>query len=303
MVNNANDIYFRCSSNGHLMADGDGVTAKQLELINEFESRPKLTDKQKDEYNRLIEKRDNPALPDGVIIHLVDIFASAKYGRREEITSKFLEKGHACEEDNITLLSRVNKLIYKKNNVRLTNEYVTGEPDLFIGEDITNATETIDTKTSWSLHTFLRSKHAKLKSIYYWQGVGYMWLTGALKHTVSYGLVNGTDTAINDEKRKLAWNYGPDADVYPEYVEKCKQIEINHIFDMDLFKSHYPFFQLHNDMSAWNYDIPKEERVHSFSFERKEADILKLKNRIIECRKYMNKNLFKIKDALPVLQD
>ena len=260
MVNNANDIKFRCSSLGHIMAND----------------------------------RSGKNIGEGVYAHLVDIFASAKYGRREEITSKYLDKGHACENDAITLLSRVTKTFYVKNDIRLTNDFVTGELDLFIGEKVDKAKETTDTKTSWSLHTFLRSKQKKLDINYYWQGHGYMWLSGSKKHTVSYCLVNGTDTAIIDEKRKLSWSYGIDHDTNPEYVAKCKQIEINHIFDLALFKKHYPFFQFHNDLSEWVYDIPKEERVHSTSFEYSESEIFKLKSRIIDCRVWMNKELFKI---------
>jgi hypothetical protein len=100
--------------------------------------------------------------------------------------------------------------------------------------------------------------------------------------------------AIIDEKRKLAWRYGSDPDTNPEYIEKCKQIEINHIFDLELFKKHYPFFQFHSDLSEWNYNIPKEQRVHSTSFEYSESEIFKLKSRIVDCRVWMNKELFKI---------
>jgi len=40
--------------------------------------------------------------------HCIDVFVSWKYGRREEIQSKFLDKGNAREEDAITLVSRIN---------------------------------------------------------------------------------------------------------------------------------------------------------------------------------------------------
>ena len=135
----------------------------------------------------------------GVCTHLVDIFVSAVYGRREEAEGKMLEKGNQREEDSLTLLSRVHKNFYRKNDVRLSNKYITGECDIFIGESIENATETIDTKTSWSANTFFRASHADLEEKYEEQGHGYMWLTGAKKHTVAYCLVNGTAQAIMDE--------------------------------------------------------------------------------------------------------
>lgn len=239
-------------------------------------------------------KLKSETLSEGTKTHLIDVFISTEYGRREEIDSKFLRKGHECENDAITLFSRVTKRLFKKNEERLSNSFVTGEWDLSI-EDNGIVLETIDTKTSWSLHTFLRSSNKKLDPMYYWQGQVYMWLTGAQKHTVAYCLVNGTAQAIMDEKRKLGYKQGMidgAGNESDEFKEKCKQIEINHIFDLDLFKSHNPYFEFHNDINQWDYDIPKEKRVFQFLFERNEADILKLRDRIIECRKWMNVNLF-----------
>lgn len=228
----------------------------------------------------------------GVCTHLVDVFVSAVYGRREEAEGKMLEKGNQREEDSLTLLSRVHKNFYRKNDVRLSNEYITGECDIFIGESIENATETIDTKTSWSANTFFRASHKVLEEDYEEQGHGYMWLTGAKKHTVAYCLVNGTAQAIMDEKRRAAWKFGPDPDVNPEYIKKCKQIEINHIFDIKSFADEYPWFEFHNDLGDWKWDIPMEKRMHTFVFDRDEQAIERIKNRVIQCRKWMGDNLF-----------
>lgn len=258
----ADNILFRCSSLGHLMTEPRSKSA---------------------------------ILSDTTITHLIDVFVSEKYGRREEITSKFLDKGNAREEDAITLLSRVTKRFFKKNSVRMANEFVKGEPDLFLGESIENADETFDTKSSWSAHTFFRAKNADLNKMYYWQGIGYMWLTGARKHTVAYCLVNGTPEAITAEKRRLAWSMNlVDPTLSPAYKEKCKQIEINHIFDLQQFMDENPFFELDNDPAEWNFDIRKEDRVYMVSFDRNDDEIARLAKRISDCRSWMNENLFKV---------
>lgn len=256
----ANNIIFRCSSLGHLMSND----------------------------------RSGKDIGDTVKTHLVDVYVSYQYKRKEFIDGKFLEKGNEREEDSITLISLTNKKFYKKNDIRLSNEFITGECDVFIGEDIREAEETIDVKTSWSAHTFFRSKNAKLNKLYKWQGVGYMWLTGAKKHTVSYSLVNGTAEAINDEKRYASYKYGIDYDNSLEYIERCKQIEINHIFDIESFKSENPFFQFHNDVNKWDFDIPREDRVFSVVIERNQADIDELIERIKLCREWMQDNLFNV---------
>lgn len=262
-MKNADEILFRCSSLGHLMTEP---------------------------------KKKSETLSEGTKTHLVDVFVSAMYHRREEITSKFLTKGNAREEDAITLLSRVTKTLYKKNTERLSNHFITGEPDVYEGESIRKAATTTDTKTSWSAHTFFRAKMKEVDPMYYWQGQGYMILTGAKHHTVAPCLVNGTDTAIMDEKRKAGYSLGMmDAHGNPteEYIAKCKQIEINHIFDLTSFKNEYPWFQFDNDLTEWKYDIPMEQRLHRFTFERNEEDIVRLYKRIADCRKWMNENLFK----------
>lgn len=258
-MQNADDIKFRCSSLGHLMTEA---------------------------------RSKSETLSESTKTHLVDVFVSAKYDRREDLNNKFLEKGNAREEDSITLLSRVQKRFFKKNDIRLENEFISGECDIFLGESIHNATQTFDTKTSWSAHTFFRSSNKDLDKAYYWQGLGYMWLTGAQRHTVAYCLVNGTEKAIMQEK-KMARFIENSFD--RDYKKTCKQIEINHIFDIEHFKKENPFFEFDNDVENWFWDIPIEERLFTFTFERNEDDIKRLEQRIIESRKWMNENLFKVK--------
>lgn len=263
-MENANTIVFRSSGIGYLMAEPRNKT----EL-----------------------------LADTVKTNLIDIFLSAKYGRREEIKSKYLSKGNAREEDSITLLSRVTKIFFKKNETRLYNSFITGVPDLFTGELIHNAEETFDTKTSWSAHTFFRAKFAALNSMYEWQGQGYMWLTGAKQHTVAYCLVNGTADAIINEKRIASYEAGMldrDGNETDVYIEKCKQIEINHIFDIEAFKKEYPYFEFHNDVNNWQWDIPFKDRVHTFTFKRDEEMIKRIQTRIRICRNWMNRELFNV---------
>lgn len=234
-------------------------------------------------------------LSEGTKTHLIDVFVSSKYSRREEATGKFIDKGNEREEDSITLLSRVTKKFYKKNDVRLFNDFIQGEPDIYEGESIEKADHTIDTKTSWSANTFFRAKNKPTENSYYWQGVGYMWLTGAKTHTIAYCLVNGTSKAIEDEKRRLAYAMGIlDTSVSnPTYKEKCKQIEINHIVDMKSFYDECPWFEFDNALSEWNFDIPISERLHTIEIERNETDIVRLTQRIADCRVWMNENLFK----------
>lgn len=258
----ADEILFRCSSSGYLMTEP---------------------------------RKGQTGLSETTKTHLVDVFVSAKYGRREEIQGKMLNKGHEREEDAITLYSRLTKRFLKKNSERLTNAYLSGELDLFIGESIRRAEETIDTKCSWSAHTFFRARSEELNKMYYWQGQGYMALSGAKKHTVAYCLVNGTIEAIENEKRILSYQKGmmdAGGNHSEIYKEKCRQIEINHIFDLESFRKEYPWYEFANDTDKWTYDIPMQERMFERVIQRNDSDIERLYKRIEECREYMRVHLF-----------
>lgn len=289
----ANNILFRCSSLGYISGE-TGLTEKQLDELVYLQGRPAPTDKQKAKIKDLIDKRDNPEIPDTAKTHCIDLYASYKYGRREEVTGKYLEKGNEREEDSITLFSRVTRTFFEKNTTRLSNAFITGEPDLFLGESIETAEETVDTKTSWSLHTFLRAKYKRLDPMYFWQGMGYMDLTGAKKHTVVFCLVNGTASAILDEKRKLGYAMREiDPNVKsPEFLKRCRQIEINHIFDIKQFMNENPGFDFDTDVSEWCFDIPMQDRIHKFSFNRDQVAIDKMHQRITKCREWMQEELF-----------
>lgn len=261
----AEEIFFRCSGLGYIMTDA--------------------------------RSKSNP-LSETCITHLIDVFVSAKYGRKEEARGKMLEKGNEREEDSITLVSAVTKQFFKKNDIRLRNEFIQGEPDLFTGESIRKADKTRDTKTSWSAHTFFRAKNKPLDKNYYWQGQGYMALTGAKQHSVDFCLVNGTAGAIIAEKRKASFRYGIDAENDPGYIEECKQIEVNHIFDFSAFYEENPGFDFHNSFEdLQRHSIPMVERLYTVTFERNEDEIKALYERVATCRDWMNKILFKLQPS------
>lgn len=249
-------ILFRSSSNYHLMTE------------------PKLK-----------AEKEAGNLSTGAKTHCIDVFASWHYNRREDAYSKYLEKGTAVEEQAITLLSLVTRNIYFKNEENLTNEYISGTPDLFVKDANGKIICIEDIKSSWDIFTFLRAKHNELQSSYYWQMQSYMWLTGALEANIRYCLVNALPDHIDSEKKKLAWQMNLiDPDNNGEYVEKCRQVERNMIYDMADFQSRYPYYPLHTNLSEWDYDIPIEERLHTFNVKRNNEDIQLLMSKIIKAR-------------------
>lgn len=105
-----------------------------------------------------------------------------------ELGSKEVRKGLMQEGVAIDLLSAVTGELYTKNTERLTNDYLTGEPDL-IGDDHGN-----DTKCPWSWEQFplteaIARKYA-VAAGYEWQNRGYMLLTGLPRWGTSYCMVD-----------------------------------------------------------------------------------------------------------------
>ncbi|WP_207425970.1 hypothetical protein [Pedobacter sp. SYSU D00535] len=209
--------------------------------------------------------KDAGNLSESAKTHCMDIFISHQYGRQEDVNNKFIEKGLAVEEDAITLYSRVTKKFYKKNDQRLFNDYIQGEPDIFQGESIEKADVVKDIKSSWSIFTFLRTYGKKINPLYEWQGVGYSWLTGAKEASVAYCLVNTPLPLIEAEKRKLWYQLGQPSETDKNYQEACEALEKSLTYD----------------------DIPLQQRVLEYTIEIKEESIGQIIPKVTKAREYL----------------
>lgn len=107
------------------------------------------------------------------------------YNRRKEISSKYLDKGNAVEDESIDFLATVEDYGFLiKNEEHFENDFLTGTPDVITKDEV------IDLKNSWDCFTFpLFAKELPNKD-YYWQLQGYMALTGLSKAKLVYTLMN-----------------------------------------------------------------------------------------------------------------
>lgn len=135
----------------------------------------------------------------GTKTYIRELAAQEIFGVDFVVSSKAMEKGIECESDSILLLNSVRKLSLRKNTERRSNDFITGECDLFDsvlkrGHDI---------KTSWSIATFpITSKDCEDK-LYEWQMRGYMALWNADEWEVNYCLVDTPDRLIGFEPMEL----------------------------------------------------------------------------------------------------
>lgn len=161
------EIKFRCSSIGRLMTE------------------PKT-------------QKEGP-LSVGAKTYIRELAAQEILGIDFEVSSKQMEKGLLVEQDSIDLLNRVRRLKLAKNTERKTNDFITGECDLFDagpkrGHDI---------KSSWSAATFPIAVVDCEDKLYEWQMRGYMWLWDADEWEVNFCLVDTPEKLIGFEPMQM----------------------------------------------------------------------------------------------------
>jgi hypothetical protein len=257
---NIDEILFRCSSLGHLMVE----PRSKSESISETTK-----------------------------THLVDVFVSNKYNRFTDSYSKFFDKGNETEENSITIVSLMTRQLLKKNKEWIKNEFLSGTPDLFIGESINSCERIRDTKSSWDIYSFNRAKAKGLNEMYKWQGTGYMALTGANVCNIDYCLNNTPWHLVEGELRKES--YRQDSGDTPTWIEL--QIIANHCYDLKTFNNYISLRGISaiddNSKAVVQgfVEVPLEERYFSFEFKRDENEIEKLYNKIKNCREWIKSNL------------
>lgn len=255
------DYKFRCSSLGTIMTGvKPAITDKQEELLETLLSKQRggsITEKQLITLGQLLEKKNQrPTLSKTVETYLQQLHKEEVFGKRDDIRSKYLDKGIQVEEQSITLYSTISDALFVKNKERRSNHFITGEPDNTQGK-------IRDIKSSWSLSTFPMHDESLTNLDYWWQLQGYMELWNLEEAELIYCLVDTPEELINDELRRTVWKSGFTADLP---IELENEIRLNMTFS----------------------DIPTELRCKVFHVERDRLAMRQLEEQIIRCRTYMN---------------
>lgn len=196
---------------------------------------------------------------------LLKIYNQVKYGRREDIVTAAMDKGKQVEDQSIQLFSMLEGKLYYKNEEQLENDWCTGHPDIFSGEEIFNAEEVHDIKSSWSVFTFMPKLLEGVDKAYEAQLNCYYSLTGAQGGSIAYCLVSAPPNIVESEKRKLLFSMNVATEFSPEYLKAAEALERNLIYD----------------------DIPPEERVIKINVPRNEELIEKMKAKVPLLREWL----------------
>lgn len=252
-----NVFKIRCSSIGHIMTNAKGaITENQLNEIDELSNKEKITEKQQEKLNSLIYKRDNPELSDTAKTYCKSWLKSQLYDRRIEFTSKYTDKGLIMEDESIDFVAEQLKLgMLFKDDKYLEDDFMTGHMDISLPDEVH------DIKNSWSWETFPLLETEIPNHLYYWQLQGYMSLANKHKAKLIYVLSDTPQHLIEREARNYCFynGYGDlDMEIYNEFHKKLTY-----------------------------QDVDPKFKIKIFEIERNDSDIQKIKDRVIECRNYI----------------
>lgn len=211
---NFDDFKCRCSKIDTLFAIPPAckpLTPNQQAELEKLESKSSLTTTQEETLKKLIAKRDTPAeipMSAGVIEYLMEWYAWEVYDKKpvdkESMEMIPTEKGKKVEAASIILLSKVDGKLYQKNEQRVENEFLCGEPDVYEGEDIMSATTVTDMKNALDYPKFLKQINLPLENKYIKQIKGYGDITGARDLSITRTLVSFPDEMIMDYQDRIA---------------------------------------------------------------------------------------------------
>lgn len=173
------------------------------------------------------ESKPKGQLSSTCITYLKEWYSEQMYGERENIRSKYFDKGNMCENEAIDVISeRLNLGIAFKNVNFYENDFITGTPDIL------TETMVIDVKCSWDGKTFLDSVTSNINKDYEWQLIGYMALTKRVEAKLCYVLLDTPEEAnygieviysnIPIKKRFKSFNIAYSEDKIKAIKEKVK---------------------------------------------------------------------------------
>lgn len=266
------EFKIRCSAIGQIMTNpqGKSVSEKIAELeqdllqrrIKHCEMKPglkttekagEMIDRKQAELEELYFTKDEPNLSATCKTFLKTWLDEKIYQRRIEFTSKQTDKGIVVEEDSIVYAAaHIEEMGFVSKNLHgFSNEYMHGEPDVITKDAV------FDIKSSWTHATFPLYESEIPETAYNWQVLGYMELLKKQKGSVIFCLMSMPEDMIRKEAR---WKL-PEGYKEAEYEEFAAQFRYD--------------------------DLPPYLRLKQYEVEYSEEKIEAIKNRVLECRKYI----------------
>jgi hypothetical protein len=230
----------RCSAISKLLANGtDGrqITENQENELKKLEDKEVRTPKQDEEMERLRALKANKGkvvLGETATGYLMEVYAWETEKMipvsKESMDNLSISKGKKQEAQAGALLGFVDDIEYKVHKDRISNEFLSGEIDLYYGESVYNATRLPDIKNAWDYTIFLKKIRGGLETGQKEQVQGYGDITGARDLLIANCLVDCTDQNIEDVRWKVAKKFGALSIETPEFLVEWAKWERSMLF-------------------------------------------------------------------------
>lgn len=241
-----NKFKVRCSAISCVLSNSRSnpvLTEKQAIRLVELRGKDALSEKMKEEMAELLVKEVNGSkviLSDTCISYLMAEYAwiteKMVSVTREIMDVPQMAKGTIVERDSLKLLSKVDGTFYNANEnedgerERISNEYLSGEVDAYVGGSIMTATVIPDVKSIWDYPTFLCKTQEPLTIANDWQVKGYMDISGAQQGFIANCLIDTPDHIIQSVKWKLLSKLNVATEESPVFKSKWEIIERSMLF-------------------------------------------------------------------------
>lgn len=290
---NFDNYLFRAHSIGNMMAGvPKPLTESQKQTLDAYMERNSgigkpLTEKQLGTLGDLIARKNaKPKLTDGAKTFLSKLVWEELTGRREEIKSKYLDKGLMCEEKSLTLYSAFKDSLVLKNKERKNNDFFTGECDI-------TRYKVRDIKSSWSYKTFPLNSTKIPSKIYEWQLDVYMDLFSYKRAELIYCLVDTPFKLIDDELRRLDWQLNimdGNGNVRTQHIDLVIEVISGLLFT---YKGIEDYCQQSTAVNIEWFaekfvELPEEMRVKIFKHNYCEKRNKQMKDMVVLARQFMN---------------
>jgi len=274
---NFSNFRFNCSDLPLLMSDATQsrpLTEIQLQTLNKLRNKKSLTAKQS-ELLKKFSDRENTDIRDATLSQkakscLKDIYVREKYDKKVINLGKDYNigmiNGTVSEHRSLELVQSMHKQKINVNKDLVYNKLIKGKLDGFIGKNIKKASTVIEIKTAQSMQSLLTSiDDQDLLNKYYWQLVGYMYLTNSQSAEIYHVVVTYDESIITETiNRYLLRIRG--MNIPTTLVEKEKS-DIRRSLSFD--------------------DIPTKDRVIRIVARRNENDIQRVIKKLKVCKKYI----------------
>jgi len=228
----------RCSGISKILANKKGnepLTEIQERKVLEYEEKQKikpLTGPQQLELDALYVKREcskQLVLSDTCISYLMEVYAWETEGMisvsRESMDLLQTKKGKMQEKQAVALLEFVTDLKYKENKDRISNDFLSGEIDIYSGDSICAAEVIVDIKNAWDYPIYLRKCSTGIENGQTEQLQGYGDITGAKKLVVANCLVDAPEEIIDEMRWKIAKKFNAVTTESPDFLVEWEKWE------------------------------------------------------------------------------